>query len=576
MAYFRGGLNPAARLGDDLTPVFAAIRGGVFCRERLTLAPGPHTVRMQVQLPKEATGAVVVLTAATAEGHRLARAVLDTSQPDALALADAMTLSFVLEATAEVVIEGEASSHAGLTFSRFVTEAPVAAYEGNEALFRFHPALAEIAPRPRAVVFGTTAVCNANCFHCPTNKAEYLTHARGVMDLGLFERIVTELAELGFSGITIFGLFGEPFQDPHFTERLRIMRRLIPGALLHPSTNAALYDSGKHREALGLLDDIAVHIEGMTPAVYEASMRPLKAKRTFPRAEKLIEDRGGRPVRVVSPLHRRNLHEAAEMRSWWEKKGAGATAFLPLHNRAGQSPAYDDVALAPLATACAPDAMDDLFIDWDGKVLACCQDFNRRVVIGDLARESVREVMTGKVRRRMAEQLNEMKWNAIEICAGCRHDCPNAVNEMVAEVMKDGDALRRFHPREFQPAGPAERGRDYIRIAGRRSPAKWIRRPRTPDAPVVISGPHQPIHPGQYRIGFDLAEARWEIGGWMSLEVVNPEGVRLAHRRLKGSQVRRPVEVTVEIDRYVPMQFRLEAQGMSFDFLGVSAIRVES
>lgn len=574
MLSFRGGSNPSARLDDDLAPVSPPQDGGVFCRETLDLPAGPHTLRIQLQLPR--TGAPIIeLTAATADGAPLGGARLDAADPDAADRADALTISFVLPAPAVVVLQGTATSHAGLTFLRYVTQAPVPAWEGHESLFRFHPDLDALDWRPRAVVFGTTAVCNANCFHCPTNKAYSRTQAKGAMDAALFERIVTELAEIGFEGPVLFGLFGEPLQDKLFAERLRIVRRLLPKSVILPATNAALYDPERHREALDLAEDVVIHVEGASREVYEASMRPLKAARVFPRAEALIEHRIGRTVRVTTPVHRRNLHEVAALRDEWEGKGAASTGFMALMNRAGQSPTYDEIALAPQATACGPDALLDLFVDWDGAVLACCQDFHRRVILGDLSRQSVREVMAAQARRRMAEALNDKRWNAVETCAGCRHDCESAVEGLVAERLREGDARRWFQPREFRLRGSVALTESVLRVSTRRPLVERLLRPSTPAPTAVIYGPYKPLSPGRYRIGFDLSDVAAERRGRLVLEVVAPEGP-LVVREIDDARIRRPLEMDVDIPAAVPLEFRLTAQGMAFDFRGVSAIRLEA
>lgn len=570
---FRGGLNPSASLDDELKPLVAPTSGGVFCRETLNLPAGFHTLRAQLQLP-ESAAPILALKVSTTDGRVLTEARLDAAIPDAAAAADALTLSFLLPQAEKVVLEGTASSHAPRTFLRYVTQAPVAAYEGHEDRFRFHSNLDALDWAPRVVVFGSTAVCNANCFHCPTNKAYSRTQTRGVMDAALFERIVGELAEVGFKGIVMFGLFGEPLQDKLFAERMRIVRRLLPDSIIAPATNAALYDPDQHKEALALADDLAIHVEGATAEVYEASMRPLKAERVFPKVQQMIEDRFGKTVRVVTPVHRRNLHEVVALRDGWEAKGAGHTGFMALMNRAGQSPIFDDISLAPQATACGPDALRDLFIDWDGSVLACCQDFNRRVILGDLTRQSVREVMADRARRQMAEKLNDKRWNAIEICAGCRHDCEASVDEMVKTRLRIGDKTRWYQPLEFRISGSVALTDNVLRVSGRRHWRDRLFRRREPAPAAVIYGPYKPLSPGRYRIGFDLSDLVAEPESLLTFEVVCSDKT-LEVRHMPPDQFRHPLEVDADIPDYGLLQFRVTAHGADFDFRGVSAIRLD-
>ena len=162
MGVFRGILNPSAALSDALTPVQPLTDGGLFCREPVDLDAGVHTLRMQVLLPAHAPGQSLEITARGPDGAVLAQARLDGDAQDRLTLADAITLHVDLPEAARITLEGHASSHAALTHLRHGTHAPVTAHDGHESLFRFQaePDL-EVRP-PRSVIFGTTAVCNAN------------------------------------------------------------------------------------------------------------------------------------------------------------------------------------------------------------------------------------------------------------------------------------------------------------------------------------------------------------------------------------------------------------------------------
>lgn len=525
-------------------------------------------------LPRQAGRQFISLTAVSETGEILAQATLDTSEPEAASKADAMTLTFSLSEAASILVEGEASAYARMTHLRFITQAPVERYEGNEALFRFFPQFDLDEMVPKSVIFGTTAVCNANCFHCPTNKAYSKTQAKGFMDMALFERIVDELAEMGFSGGVVFGLFGDPLSDPLFLERMRLVRRRLPRAIICPSTNAGVYESDKHREALSYADDVVVHVEGVTSEVYNASMRPLKLARTAPRVEQLIEDRRGKPVRIISPVHKRNLHEMAALRDLWEGRGAGSTFYSYLMNRGGQADAFEDAALAPVATGCSPTILADLVIDWDGSVVTCCQDFHRRTIIGDLTKESVREVLSNAGRQRAVEILNNKRWNEIETCASCKNDCETSILSLVSERLKESDARRAFTPREFQARGLVDASPDIFRVKARRSWLKLLRAPFTSAPKATVFGPYKPLYPGRYCLTFDISKLRGEPRARLVLEVVSPSGP-LAVRRFARPTDGQPFTISFDVPAYVPLEFRVRARGLDLEFRGASSIRIK-
>ena len=80
------------------------------------------------------------------------------------------------------------------------------------------------------------------------------------------------------------------------------------------------------------------------------------------------------------------------------------------------------VPLNPKPIACGPDIMDDLIVDCDGKVLSCCQDFQRRVVIGDMETQSFEEVLTGVQRDGMRKLLADKRHGELETCSRCFAD----------------------------------------------------------------------------------------------------------------------------------------------------------
>ena len=63
--------------------------------------------------------------------------------------------------------------------------------------------------------------------------------------------------------------------------------------------------------------------------------------------------------------------------------------------------------------------MEDLIVDFDGKVLTCCHDFSRRNEIGDLRLEEVSALMANDARREVYDALGQQEWNRFESCRDC-------------------------------------------------------------------------------------------------------------------------------------------------------------
>lgn len=564
MRHFRGGLNPGFSGRGDASQ-------DLFLHEHLDLTAGHNTIRLQVQMSPFAQSETATVSAMTANGLELARDSVCASDGDALSKADTLTLRFELAVGQTVTFEGRVSANASTTHLRFFTQVPVPAFEGHEEAFNFYPSNALPKTSLRFLVIGTTAVCNANCSHCPTNKAYSRTQARGVMDMELFERIVRELAASDFRGTIAFGLFGEPLQDPLLPSRVAMIRDLCPNATISLSTNAALYDPDKHRETLERIDDIAVHIEALTPAVYETVMKPLKVRRTFPRAEQLIADQAGR-VHVVSPVHRENLDQIADLKQYWENRGAGETELIALSNRSGQSPNYDALALAPTAVGCGPEmVITELVVDWDGAVLTCCQDFHRHGRIGDLRHETISQTMENLERSRVKRLFNEKRWGELKACAACKLDSEEEVARIVSEHLSILDRQRRFPAKQFRIKGAGRVENDKIVLDSRN--LSGILGWRRGAIRSSIYGPHRRLTPGRYLVHFEIDREWIALGGAVAVDITN--GVDVLARSKPARKGPWVLELNVAPDAG-KLEFRVHARSARLTLSGVTVERQDS
>jgi radical SAM protein with 4Fe4S-binding SPASM domain len=151
-------------------------------------------------------------------------------------------------------------------------------------------------------------------------------------------------------------------------------------------------------------------------------MRPLRAEDVFPKVEMLIRE-CGRTVNISYPVHKKNFRETGALREYWLSRGANAVAPQLLFNRCTDSLGFRELAVGtPVPTNCPREVAADLIVDWDGAVLACCQDFQKRKVIGDLKVESVRETLASPARKEFFEQMRDGRWQEVVTCKECFHD----------------------------------------------------------------------------------------------------------------------------------------------------------
>lgn len=273
------------------------------------------------------------------------------------------------------------------------------------------------------VVVGTTGVCNASCIHCPTNKLSTDHLERAPMPMALFRKIVDQLAapDVKVTGFFSFGLFGDGLVDPQVVERARYLKKKLPDVFFHLNTNGAAYNRKKHRDLVGVVDLLSIHIESLNEDLYNELMAPLRLKNVLPKINMLTEDFGDR-VYVSSPVNRKNRGERDAILAYFRDRGASTVFFAPLSNRCSPSQVYEELAIAPQPGSCGSDILSDLIVDWTGEVFACCNDFSKELPLGSLTRQTVRDVFQDARRTSMAKALDAGAWGSLATCTKCAFD----------------------------------------------------------------------------------------------------------------------------------------------------------
>jgi radical SAM protein with 4Fe4S-binding SPASM domain len=278
--------------------------------------------------------------------------------------------------------------------------------------------------RLRHIVIGTTSVCNASCVHCPTNKEMTKHLPKKFMPWEIFEKSIRGIRDTGLpiDGIISFGLFAESLLDPLIVKRAAFTKEMLPHVTLNLNSNGAPLTEELARALGKYVDVFSIHIESVDARVYHELMFPLRAENVFPKVEMLIRE-CGRPVNISFPVHKKNVHELEAIRAYWLSRGASNIYPLPFYNRCTDSLRFRELAVgSPTPTQCRQELASDLIIDWDGAVLACCDDFLKRKVIGDIRVESVRETLASPARKNLFEEMRDGRWADVVGCKDCFYD----------------------------------------------------------------------------------------------------------------------------------------------------------
>ncbi len=274
-------------------------------------------------------------------------------------------------------------------------------------------------------------LCEEHCRMCPR---EQMTRGNGVMLPGAFHAIAKKLAPMG-TRITFCGM-GNPLSNPHWPDFVRSYREL--GGTVAIVTHA---NSLTPEQRAKLLDVQPATLEISFPSADRKIFDRLCPNADFDEALQKVLDLEQHPERrfpivMTAVKTKLNPDEAERSEEFWKQYGLVARAHC-CHSRAGRlrDDELTDAAIVAGNGACGLFAIQS-FVTWEGKLLACCHDFNGETVIGDLVSEPI-------------EELCERKANLIrsgvrfKMCGSC-DDCRQTKSTPTGDPPHSKKARSRF------------------------------------------------------------------------------------------------------------------------------------
>ncbi len=276
---------------------------------------------------------------------------------------------------------------------------------------------------PETVLLETSSGCNGLCVFCPYEEVKD-SLPKGRMEEEVFQKVVDEIAR--FRPKSLIPCFlNEPLLDPHLIERLQYIRRHAPATRINLTTNGSLLTKEKIAVLVdgGLLHEINISFQGISKEVYETSMPGLNFERTKENVEHLIryvQKQGKKePEITVTMVHTQIVApEVKKALDYW--KGLGVKArVLDYENRSGET--NDTIAtdqMLPYDACKRP--FNTAVITFDGKVVLCCVDYKRKMIMGDLHEESLHEIWEGAKFREVRRLFLSKRRDEIPACRDCR------------------------------------------------------------------------------------------------------------------------------------------------------------
>ena len=274
--------------------------------------------------------------------------------------------------------------------------------------------------------------CNLGCYMCPVGT-RVMRRPRGYMSMELIEKLCEELRDSSIAGVQLIR-WGEPTMHPQFLEILRKLKET--GKLVHFNTNGTLMDRDMIQGVIDLkVDSVKFSFQGVDKASYEEMRYGSSWDKLMENIRLMNALRGDleKPYIQISTTTTSETQEQIDgfkalVSGLCDYCNVGKTELCHLDvERMNISDERKEMfaqlkkretLLKQRLPAC-PEVYDKLSVNWDGTVSACCADYDKLLLVGDLRSETLREIFEGVPIQRIRDVLSKENYDALPVCRNC-------------------------------------------------------------------------------------------------------------------------------------------------------------
>lgn len=303
---------------------------------------------------------------------------------------------------------------------------------------------------PYTLAIDPSNVCNFKCNFCAIQyKKEELPFRKQFMDIELFKKIIDDLTQFPerLKVLRVNGQ-GEPLLNPNLPDMIRYAKEkkvadfvelITNGSKLCPCLNQKLIDSG--------IDRIRISIEALDSEGYKDICGANIEFSELLSNIKDLHDRSGK-CEIYCKIVDVAVPTEADKNRFFELFGEICDRYfidkvIPLWSD------FDELEMNSSVTGVhgqvvrnvnvCPFPFYSLIINPDGEVTVCCADWKRKLIVGNLKTESMKEIWNGNKLRDFWIAMLEGKKNCFEMCRKCllpMYDCNDFIDNCAENIKK--------------------------------------------------------------------------------------------------------------------------------------------
>ncbi len=274
---------------------------------------------------------------------------------------------------------------------------------------------------PVSVHIASSNYCNASCIMCPHSKLKKF----GNMNNDLYKKIIDNCKKLKIKNL-VLSFFGEPLIDKNLLERIKYAKS--SGMSVGFSSNASLLTKKWARDLIESgLDSITISLDGYSKETYEKIRLGLKFDVVKENILGLVEmkkkmNKQNPSINLVLVEMEENKREIKNFYGEWKNKVQGIN-IINMRNWAGtiekETTKESFHSKKNMKRKPCVSIWTEMYVDWEGKVVLCCDDWNSSVILGDLNKQSIEEIWRGGKLNKIRQAHKNREFHKAPLCNQC-------------------------------------------------------------------------------------------------------------------------------------------------------------
>jgi len=256
--------------------------------------------------------------------------------------------------------------------------------------------------------------CNLRCIMCPYKK---MKRKKEIMSMQLFKKIVDQASEIGCKEVAL-AQYNEPFLDKDIFERIKYLRKKGIKSIIY--SNGTLMGEEMRKKALeNPPDTIRFSVDGATKKTFESIRIGANYENVVNNIIALYRERNKRKqnlpvIEVYFTILEKNKNETRAFLKFWRGKCDFASLY-PSDSRESTKDVWINYSNLKSYPCLNPKR---IYVLSNGKLAFCCIDVDGYMPLGDLKKQSLKEILNSGKLKKIYESQMRRKCN-IPVCKNC-------------------------------------------------------------------------------------------------------------------------------------------------------------